>query len=253
MAALAGIGAMPDTIEDRAVVIRMRRRAAGETVSPYRYRRDRPALSDIAAALADWLSGHLADLEAAEPAMPLEDRAADTWEPLIAIADLAGADWPALARAAALTLTADTAAANLSERIRLLTDCRIAFGDAEALPTKVLIEWLRADAEAPWSEPPPGLTPMRLGSLLADYDIASKTIRFGEPWGRAKGYYRADFTDAWTRYCPFIRAEGAPGDECHGPGRDTEKAVTPLTCNVTPGTAGTTTPRLALVKDGGAA
>jgi hypothetical protein len=33
MAALAGIGAMPDTIEDRAVVIRMRRRADGETVS----------------------------------------------------------------------------------------------------------------------------------------------------------------------------------------------------------------------------
>ena len=30
MAALAGIGAMPDTIEDRAVVIRMRRRAPGE-------------------------------------------------------------------------------------------------------------------------------------------------------------------------------------------------------------------------------
>ena len=27
MAALAGIGAMPDTIEDRAVVIKMRRRA----------------------------------------------------------------------------------------------------------------------------------------------------------------------------------------------------------------------------------
>lgn len=36
MAALAGIGAMPDTIEDRAVVIRMRRRAPNETVAPYR-------------------------------------------------------------------------------------------------------------------------------------------------------------------------------------------------------------------------
>jgi len=35
MAALAGIGAMPDTIEDRAVVIRMRRRAPGETCLLY--------------------------------------------------------------------------------------------------------------------------------------------------------------------------------------------------------------------------
>jgi hypothetical protein len=52
MAALAGIGAMPDTIEDRAVVIRMRRRAPGESVAPFRHRRDRPALTSMAATLA---------------------------------------------------------------------------------------------------------------------------------------------------------------------------------------------------------
>jgi hypothetical protein len=75
---------MPDTIEDRAVVVRMRRRAPGETVAPFRHRRDRPALVDIAAQLAAWLGAHVAELERAEPVMPLEDRAADTWEPLIA-------------------------------------------------------------------------------------------------------------------------------------------------------------------------
>jgi hypothetical protein len=37
--------------------------------------------------------------------MPLEDRAADTWEPLIAIADLAGDGWPARARTAAVRTT----------------------------------------------------------------------------------------------------------------------------------------------------
>ncbi len=31
-----------------------------------------------------WLRDNLDHLERAEPAMPLEDRAADTWEPLIA-------------------------------------------------------------------------------------------------------------------------------------------------------------------------
>ena len=94
MAALAGIGAMPDTIEDRAVVIRMRRRAPGETVAPFRHRRDRPALTAVAASSTGWLGRHLAELERAEPSMPLEDRAADTWEPLIAVADLAGGGWP---------------------------------------------------------------------------------------------------------------------------------------------------------------
>ena len=50
MAALAGIGAMPDTIEDRAVVIRMRRRAPGETVAPFRHRRGRPGCGGVARA-----------------------------------------------------------------------------------------------------------------------------------------------------------------------------------------------------------
>jgi hypothetical protein len=71
MAALAGIGAMRDTIEDRAVVIRMRRRGPGEQVAPFRHKRDRPALTTIAAALSDWLGAHLAELEKAEPPMPL--------------------------------------------------------------------------------------------------------------------------------------------------------------------------------------
>jgi hypothetical protein len=175
MAALAGIGAMPDTIEDRAVVIRMRRRAPGETVAPFRHRRDRPALGELASSLTDWLAAHLAELERAEPVMPLEDRAADTWEPLIAVADLAAEDWPELARHAALMLTADhDQAANVSDRIRLLADCRTAFGDAEALPTTALIGRLRSDPEAPWSDHgPDGITARRLADMLSEYDIRS--------------------------------------------------------------------------------
>ena len=160
LAALAGIGAMPDTIEDRVVVIRMRRRAPGEKVAPFRHRRDRPDLTDLAAQLAGWLGGHLAELERAEPPMPLEDRAADTWEPLIAVADLAGGPWPDLARDAAVVLTNDRdQAASVSDRIRLLADCRTAFGDAEALPTTTLVTRLRADPEAPGASPPPASPP----------------------------------------------------------------------------------------------
>ena len=209
MAALAGIGAMPDTIEDRAVVIRMRRRAPGESVAPFRHRRDRPALTALAASLARWLGGHLAELEKAEPVMPLEDRAADTWEPLIAVADLAAGEWPALARHAAVVLTADRdQGADVSDRIRLLADCRAAFGDADALPTTTLVTRLRSDPEAPWADHGPGgITPKRLAAMLRDYDIRSANIRFGEPIGQAKGYYRADFTDAWARYCPTPAGE----------------------------------------------
>ena len=152
MAALAGIGAMPDTIEDRAVVIRMRRRTPGEKVAPFRYRRDRPALAALAAGLARWLGAHLATLEKAEPVMPLEDRAADTWEPLIAVADLAAGEWPELARHAAVMLTAERdQAADVSDRIRLLADCRTVFGTLTPCP-------------APPSSPGSVRTPKRPGA-----------------------------------------------------------------------------------------
>ena len=202
MAALAGIGAMPDTIEDRAVVIRMRRRAPGETVAPYRHKRDRPPLRQLATQLSRWLRADLETLERAEPPMPVEDRAADTWEPLVVVADHAGGHWPDRARAAVLALTADADDnSQMSPRLRLLADCRTAFGNDTALPTAVLLDRLKADPEAPWADyGPNGLTAMKLGSLLREYDIRSDTIRF--PTGQAKGYRRADFLDAWARYCP---------------------------------------------------
>ena len=54
MAMLASIGDLPDTIMDRAVVVRMRRRAPGEHVDPYRTRRDAPPLNELRDQLADW-------------------------------------------------------------------------------------------------------------------------------------------------------------------------------------------------------
>jgi hypothetical protein len=141
MAALAGIGAMPDTIEDRAVVVRMRRKAPGEQAAPYRHRRDRPGLQTLAERLSAWLRANLAKLEHAEPAMPVEDRAADTWEPLVAVADYAGGRWPDRARTAVLTLTAEAADhGQVSTRVRLLADCRTAFGTDTALATAVLLD-----------------------------------------------------------------------------------------------------------------
>ncbi|MGW4462184.1 DUF3631 domain-containing protein [Micromonospora sp. NPDC004704] len=205
MAALAGIGAMPDTIEDRAVVVRMRRRAPGETVAPYRHRRDSPGLRKVAEKLTEWLGVHMADLEAAEPAMPVEDRAADTWEPLVAVADLAGGTWPQRARLAVTTLTEESDdAGNVSTRVRLLADIRAAFtvlGEPGAASTSELLTALNSDQEAPWSDSgPAGLTGKRLGDLLREFGIKSDTIRF--PVGQAKGYTRGAFTDAWERYCP---------------------------------------------------
>ncbi|ATE53602.1 DUF3631 domain-containing protein [Actinosynnema pretiosum] len=216
MAALAGIGAMPDTIEDRAVVVRMRRRAPGENAAPYRHRRDRPGLREIAEQLYRWLRADLSALEEAEPAMPVEDRAADTWEPLVIVADHAGGTWPDRARAAVLALTAEAAEDDEgTPGVHLLRDCRAIFADSPAMPTSQLLLRLNADPEAPWrASGNAGLTGHRLGAMLREYRITSRNIRFPDG-SQAKGYYRDDFADAWRRYCPILtpdEQDSAPGN-----------------------------------------
>jgi len=84
MAALAGIGSLPDTIEDRSVIIRLRRRAPGEKVAPFRIKTDVPALNALGGRLGAGVRSNAGMLGDAQPQMPVEDRAADCWEALVA-------------------------------------------------------------------------------------------------------------------------------------------------------------------------
>jgi Protein of unknown function (DUF3631) len=133
------------------------------------------------------------------------------------------------------------------------------------------LDRLKSDPEAPWADyGPAGLTAMKLGVLLREYGIRSTTIRFPS-LGQAKGYQRADFTDAWTRYCPQPdpavvtvghSQEGKPSQpyQPHPPRsardgstqrydsrRTTECSRTSLTSQNEAGTAGTGSPPLRIV------
>ncbi|WP_246178518.1 DUF3631 domain-containing protein [Actinomadura decatromicini] len=210
MAALAGIGSMPDTIEDRAVMVRMRRRGPGERVQPFRTRRDAPALHKLRARINGWMRHHLDELGDAEPTMPVEDRAADNWEPLIIVADAAGGAWPDRARQACRTLT-DAAAEDTSIGVRLLADLRTVFGDAEALHGATILERLHKLDEAPWSDwfgrP---FSARDLAKTLKPYGISSTKVKVS---GQAlQGYRRDHLYDAWSRYLPPEQApSGTPG------------------------------------------
>jgi hypothetical protein len=225
MAMLAAIGELPDTIMDRAVVIRMRRRAPGEQVEPYRTRRDAPPLNQLRDRLTGWAREHLAELQHAQPAMPLEDRAADTWEPLVAVADLAGGQWPERARAAAAVMTAAEAEQeeDTSASVRLLGDLREVFdqADADALYSGTILDALHKLDEAPWADwyghP---LSTRDLAKLLRPYGVRAKNVREhgAEP---RKGYTRADLHEPWTRYVPLRPLRPPHGDETPAqPGRE---------------------------------
>jgi hypothetical protein len=203
---LAGLRTLPDTLASRAIFIRMQRRAPDEVVEPFRHRIHSGEAKGIYDALVEWCQEHVADLTGAEPALSAEitDRTADCWEPLIAIADAAGGDWPDRARTAAVYLTKSVEVEMVTTGVELLEHCREAFADEEKLTTKVLLQFLIERDESPWADMRgKPLNERLLAKMLRPYGIKSRTIRDSHDGGKTpKGYHKADFADAWNRYLP---------------------------------------------------
>ena len=201
--ALAGLDDLPDTIMSRSVVIRMRRRAPDEHVEPFRRRTDGPDGDTLRDRLTTWAADVAPKIDGAWPEFPdgIEDRSADVWEALLAIADAVGGHWPTRARVSAVSLVTDARRGGDSLGIRLLCDLRDVFGDADKLPTEVILERLAGIEEAPWADlRGKPLDARGLSRRLARYETTPKTMRIGDR--TAKGYDRADLLDAWARYLP---------------------------------------------------
>src|SRR6516164_2320428 len=128
--AIATIRALADTLEDRAVVIQLQRKPPGAKVERLR-RRDNERFEALRSQAARWAADNFEKLVDPDPQIPeaLNDRAADNWRPLVAIADLAGGVWPELARQAALTLSGERP--DDAVGVTLLANCREAFGREE--------------------------------------------------------------------------------------------------------------------------
>ena len=108
--ALAGIGDLPGTIPDRSIRIVLDRKPTSAKVARLR-RRDADKLLPYARKVARWADDNVEKLVGANPDIPdgLQDRAKDAWSLCLAIAELAGGEWPQRARDAALILSGDGA------------------------------------------------------------------------------------------------------------------------------------------------
>lgn len=203
---LAGIdtGKLPETLVDRAVVLHMERRRAGEHVERLRYRFAAEEVAPLRADLEAWAATVIEDLHNAIPELPseLSDRAADAWEPLLAIADLAGGDWPERARAAAVALSTEDNDDGASRGALLLGAIRDAMGDADVIATVDLLEKINGNDELPfggWNDGK-GLDARGLARMLKPYGVKRATVRVGDR--TPKGYRRADLENAWARWLP---------------------------------------------------
>lgn len=200
--AIALIGRLPATLEDRAVVVQMRRRAPDEEVE--RLRLDRlDELEPLRRRMARWAADHIDALRTADPDVPDlgSDRAADNWRPLLAIADAVGHEWPALARRAAQGLLPD-ADSDDNAGVLLLADMNDLFaGRADGrLSSEEIVGALRAMEDRPWPEWRHGqpITVRQVARLLKPFNIRPVKYRVGTE--TARGYRLEDCSDAFARY-----------------------------------------------------
>lgn len=202
---IAMIGKLRDTLEDRSIVIEMRRRRSDEPVASLRGA-SLGILNDLGRKCARWATEHSERLETAEPDIPssLHDRAADNWQPLFAIADAAGGEWPIRSRHIAEKMMNGSGEEGNSIKTELLADIRALFIDLldERIPSESLVTRLGQMDERPWSEYRDGkpITQIQLAKLLKPFGIQSKTIRIGT--ATPKGYEMKQFKDAFDRYLP---------------------------------------------------
>jgi putative DNA primase/helicase len=200
--ALAGIGHLADTIMDRSIVLELRRKLPHEEV--LRLRHAEPGLfDDLSAKLARFAIDTRERLRRCRPDLPhaLHDRAQDNWEPLLAIAEMAGGEWPQIARHAALKLSGSTEDGGTMGN-ELLADIREIFESKRLakISTADLIQHLCDDDEKSWATYNRGrpITPRQVAKKLKEYGIASKNLRIN--YEVVKGFDHEQFKEAFARY-----------------------------------------------------
>jgi putative DNA primase/helicase len=201
--AIAMIGRPSDTMRGRSVVIQQQRKLEEEvkkTLTP----RKNVELASIRARIARWSKDNLSRIEGAEIDRPKlgNDRSADNWEPLLAIAQVLGPNCLDVAMEAAILLSRKHALVRCTGE-DLLRDIKAVFDATKAkrLTTARLIEQLCTDDDSPWREFNKGraITATELARLLRAFEIESTNLRISDEEIR-KGYKREHFDDAFSRY-----------------------------------------------------
>ena len=188
----------------------MRRRAPDEPKEDFRIKLHTAEAKPIMESLEQWAIEVETAIGTDDVDMPPEitDRAADIWEPLFAVADVAGGDWPERVRAAAIYLTGAAKDDTITGAVELLVHIREAFLETDKVWSSTLVERLRNREDTPWNDirgrP---LDARMLSDMLRPYRI--KPVDVKKDGINRKGYLRADFEPVWKSYLPGGAATSA--------------------------------------------
>jgi putative DNA primase/helicase len=201
-AVIALIGNLPDTLADRSIHIRLRRKHAGDRVEQFRIGRMED-LQRLARQARRWCEDNRSILVESDPEMPegLDSRVADNWRPLFAIADAAGCSFEARTAATRPAVQATDEA----QGVMLLADIKAVFAEqkTDRLSSEQLASLLSQREGRPWADCKRGdpIDKHGLARRLKPFEIKSEpeAIHFSDRT-RARGYILSAFDDAFARY-----------------------------------------------------
>ena len=199
--ALGGIGELPPTLRSRSLVVRMTRCKPSEARESFDVRLAAAELI-LRRKAARWVHDHQDQLRRCRPTLPpgALNRVADNWRPLVAVAEVAGGEWPTKAAKAFELLSEGTQTKAIGTELLFdIRDLFFAIG-ADRLASQDIVLKLRKLEGRPWmdSQGSQPIDPHRLATILRPYGISPTTIRFDGKL--AKGYCRCDFQDAFDRF-----------------------------------------------------
>jgi hypothetical protein len=191
------------TLRTRSFIVDMKPAPAG-SIEKYRDRDHGPGAAALREALASWGKAHAPQVADAWPEIPegLSNRAEEISEPLLALAEVVGGDWPDRIRAAvcALLLGQDDAEPAEAPGERILEDIRAAWPDGrQGVGSTELATRLTGLPGAPWAAifPDPAQAGRELAAYLAPFGIGPVKIWLGAEHRSVNGYKIIQFEDRW--------------------------------------------------------
>jgi hypothetical protein len=207
--AFAAIGRLPDTLTDRCICIPMQRKSASQAVARFLFARTPAEAEPLRNIIAAWAESRLDAVRESYESMSdldfLEDREADLWMPLFAVCTVtAPGRLDELKKCARLLCGAKAADdAEDSQALKLLADVRRVWPDGKPhMLTASLLDALKRIPDSPWGQ----LEPRELARVLRPFGPAPRQVRVDDG-ATGKGYRRAEFECAFSRYLPATGAE----------------------------------------------
>jgi len=197
---IAMIGKVPETLADRAVVVNMTRKLVAEKCQPLAELDAEP----IRRKCMRWAIDNAQKYEEwpRQTVENVSDRASDTYEPLVAIAEMAGEEQKSALKLAAQKLcgyeNTEPEAANLLLDIMavfIFRQSRRVFSRDLAAALQGKSGWVAYDCT---SRQP--VTELHIAQVLRRYSIRPTTVRIGP--NLSKGYKWEDFSEALCHYVP---------------------------------------------------